>query len=497
MKKFLIPFFFLFMTFNNTSLKASVELDFNTVERSTYQYFLEKKWDSVIHIGKEALHVNIDYYFLRVRMGLAYYEKKEYIPASAHLKKARKFDPRDPVIADYLYYTYIFTNQMEAARLLQASLPMADRNVIDHKKGFVDAVNFETGYTLSSNNTLKDIPSLMETDSIYGETDVYGNYIYEHLGLKFNLSNRIRLSLAYSYLNFSKTKFIQYARSEDILESIADSSWGKYYLYSFPRVTYDTSFRYNINQHEIHAGLSWYLNGGIRIMPAFHMILVSYPTVSASAKLVTVTDTGYYLNEGQEYVTFPFERTIYSYSHSDTSFSNYLAGLTLSKDVGRFNIGISGSWSNLNNKKQKQAGAFVTWLPFGNLNLYSTSSLTGFFQGKDKRLLLSQMVGARITPWCWTEGSFYYGDYTNANIMNGAVVYNNSDVINYRGSANLYFLVGKHLQFSLIYQYARKETKQYYYTADPSTSEVNSTPKSQLIPYNTNTIIGGITWKLQ
>lgn len=455
MKKLLIPILLLIILFNTASLKAAVNIDFNTVDELTYRYYLEKKWDSVIIIGKQALRVNIDYYFLRVRMGLAYYEQKEYIPAATHLVKARQFDPKDSVVADYLYYAYIFTNRMEEARILQESLPMAARNVLDKKKGFVDVVDVESGYTFSSNNALQDKPSLMEKDSIYGETDVYGNYLYEQLGLRFNLSNRIGLSVSYNYLNFSKLKYIQYV------------------LYTSPPVTYDTSFQYNINQHEIYAGLSWYLNGGFRIMPAVHMIHDSYPVIGAS-----------------------FDGSVYNYTRSDTSFANYLVGLSLSKEIGRFNVGLSGSWSNMNNRKQKQAVAYMTWLPFGNLNLYSTTSVTGFFQSNDNRLLLSQLIGAKITPWCWAEGSFYYGDYTNANIMNGAVVYNNSDVIDYRGSANLYFLVGKHLQFSLLYQYARKESKQYFFTVNPSSKEVNSTPKVLLNPYNTHTIIGGITWKL-
>ncbi|MEI6173484.1 MAG: hypothetical protein WCR01_07000 [Bacteroidota bacterium] len=457
MKKFLIPVFLLIALFSSAKLFGVTKPDFNTVDELTYRYFLAQKWDSVILVGKEALRENIDFYFLRVRMGLAYYEQKEYIPAANHLVKARQFDPKDPVIADYLYYTYIFTNRLEEARMLQASLPIADRNITDKKKGVVDFVNFESGYTFSSNNTLKDKPNLMESDSIYGETDLYGNYLYEHLGLKFNLSNRIGLSVAYTYLNFSKLKYIQ-----DV-------------TYNNPPVTHDTSFQYNVNQHEFHAGLSWYLNGGFRIMPAFHMIYDNYPYTSASF------DTVLYK---------------YQYSRTDTSFTNYLVGLSLSKEIGRFNIGISGSYSNFNNRKQKQAVAYLTWLPFGNLNLYSTTTVTGFFQSKDNRLLLSQVIGARITPWCWGEGSFYYGDYTNANILNGSVVYNNSDVIDYRVSANLYFLVGKHLQFSLIYQYAQKESKQYFFTVNSSTKEISSTPKVILNPYNTHTIIGGITWKL-
>lgn len=455
MKKLLVPIALLIILLNPASLKAGAGIDFKTSDELTYRYFLEKKWDSVLIIGKQALRANIDYYFLRVRMGLAYYEQQEYIPAATHLSKARQFDPTDPVIADYLYYAYIFTNRLEAARLLQSSLPVAARNVADAKKGIVDLASFESGYTFSSNNALKDKPYLMGKDSIYGETDEYGNYLYEHLGLKFNLSNRIGLNVAYNYLNFSKLKYIQYI------------------LYASPPVRTDTSFQYNIHQHEFHAGLSWYLNGGFRIMPAFHVIYDKYPINSVI-----------------------FDGFKYNYSKTDTSFTNYLVGLSLSKEVGRFNVGLSGSWSNMNNRKQKQAVAFITWLPFGNLNLYSTTAVTGFFQNNDNRILLSQVIGARVTNWLWAEGSFFYGDYTNANILNGSVIYNNSDVINYRASTNLYFLVGKHLQFSIIYQYASKESKQYFFTVDPKTMEIGSTPKIIYNPYNTNSIIGGITWKL-
>jgi hypothetical protein len=172
-----------------------------------------------------------------------------------------------------------------------------------------------------------------------------------------------------------------------------------------------------------------------------------------------------------------------------------VASLTITKDLGIFNIGVSGSWSDLNNKKQIQAGLLLTYYPLGNLNLYGTTTLTGFFQGNTTRLLISQVLGAKAAPWLWIEGNFYYGDYTNANIFNGSVVYNNSDIINYRASANLVFVVNKHIYLSLAYQYFRKESQQVYYirNQDPVVREI---PQLKNNPYSTNSIIGGITWKL-
>ena len=105
-----IYFFFLFITLaliSGTPSMAAEKLDFATVDLITYRCFQAKRWDSVILVGKQALRQDIDYYYLRVRMGIAYYEKTDYFPASVHLKKARQCNSTDPVIANYLYWACI------------------------------------------------------------------------------------------------------------------------------------------------------------------------------------------------------------------------------------------------------------------------------------------------------------------------------------------------------------------------------------------------------
>lgn len=488
----------LFISFAPGFLNAAEQLDFRTVDELSYRFYMEQKWDSVIVIGKKALRQNIDYYYLRVRMGISYFEKQEYFPAVTHLKKAREFNSGDQVITDYLYRAYLYSNRYEEAQIVKSKMAEETTEKENSANGIVDQVHFEGGYTLSSDRSPDNLSDLMGKDSIYSEQDLYGNNLYGNLGIKLRMSRQIGLSLAYNYLNFNKTKYIQYGHFEDQFSGIADSSWGKNYLYSFPWVIHDTSFNYNVSQHEVHLGATFVLPAGFKIMPAFHFIHVGYIVTNASYMTETVQDTGYYTSFDTTYHTFPFTRYIYSFDQKDTSFNNYLVGLRISKDLGIFNFGLSGSWSNLNNKKQIQAGALLTYYPLGNLNLYGTTTITGFFQGKENRLLLSQVVGGKITSWMWLEGNFYWGDYTNANIFNGSVVYNNSDVIDYKAGANLVFVVGKHLQLSLIYQYFRKESQQLYYikTENKETHEIKEIPQTKNNPYNTNTIIGGITWKL-
>jgi hypothetical protein len=233
-------------------------------------------------------------------------------------------------------------------------------------------------------------------------------------------------------------------------------------------------------------------------MPAFHWIHDSYTAINPSYRWDTVQDTAFYTSFDNTWHTFLYPRVIYSFDRKDTSFNNFVAALRISKDLGRFSLAFSGSWSNLNGKTQKQAGIMLTYYPLGNLDFYGTTSMTVFFQGNDSRLLLSQVLGVKITPWLWGEANFYFGNYTNANIFNGSIVYNYSDIIDYRGGGTLVFVVSKHIQLSLNYQYFRKESQQLYYikTHDPDTGKINEIPQIKNNPYNTNTLIGGITWKL-
>ncbi|MFZ4520818.1 MAG: tetratricopeptide repeat protein [Bacteroidales bacterium] len=481
---------------------TAANLDFATIDRLTYNCYLDKKWDSVITVGKQALRLNIDYYYLRVRMGIAYYEKKEYFPAITHLNKARQFNSSEPYVKDYLNLAYHYSNPNESAQILRSTMPPGGEAGPSSIQRFVDQVHVESGYTLSSDRSPENLDSLTGTDRIYGERDLYGNSFYSNVALKLRISKRVGLTLAYNYLNFNKTKYYQFGRAEGLRDSINytiffPDTLSKNYFYSFPWKVRDTSFSYNVVQQEGYISATVLGPWGVKITPAVHFIRVGYPVITPQIT-DSVSDTAFYSYADNTYHMFTYPSVRYTFSKNDSSFNNWLVSLALSRDFGRFNIELCGSWSNLNNKKQKQAGLSLTWYPFGNLDFYGTTSVTGFFQKNDKRVLLSQVLGVKITPWMWGEANFYYGDYTNANIFNGAVVYNNSDIIDYRGGATLVFLAGKHLRMSLIYQFFRKESTQYYYnkTEDPDTHKITEIPQTKNNPYNTHTIIGGITWKL-
>jgi hypothetical protein len=333
---------------------------------------------------------------------------------------------------------------------------------------------------------------------IYGVEDLYEKNLYGNLGLNLRVFRRLGLTLAYNYLDFSKTLNLTDGRFEDHFMGQVDTVGGRKYLYTFPWVIHDTSVQYKVSQHEVYLGFTVALPAGFILKPAGHVICASNKMLQSELKTTIVRDTSFRSTTGSVIRTFPFHHYDYSFSRKDTSFINYAIALTVMKYFGIFNIGLEGSWSDLNNQTQQEGGVILTYYPLGNLNFYGTSSVTGFFHEKESRLLLSQVMGTRITSWCWVEGAFYWGDYSNASLFNGSVIFNNSDKMNYRATGTLTFIAGAHIYLSLIYQYFRNESQQTYHikTLDPQSKNVNEQIQTTNYPYNINNLIGGITWKL-
>ena len=488
-----------------SNMMSQAKLDFKAVDELTGRYFKEQKWDSIIRVGNKALRQNIDYYYLRVRMGISYFEKQKYLYAAASLKKARSLNSGDSLITEYLYRSYLYSNHEDEARLLRTKMPNYKWDKKGTGSGFLEQVHIEGGYTLSNDRSSVSIPDLAGTfkaksdNDYYSEQDLYGNSWYGNLGLKMRIFKRVSFSLSYNYLSLGKSTYILDGHFQDRFVGTVDSAGGKLYRYSYPWINRDTSFHYNITQHEGHLGITVALPAGFKIQPAFHLIYTSYTMTNVIFRANPSNDTAYY-SSNHQYTFHPFTHYNYSFVQKDTSFYNYVISLLVTKDIKIFNIGLSVSWSNLNNLTQEQAGLMLTYYPLGNLDFYGTTAVTGFMQGNESRILLSQVLGTKVTRWCWLEGNFYWGNYSNTNILNGVVVYNNSDKINYHAGASMIFLAGKHIQLSLIYQYLSEESPLLYDIKRPAPGQVPFKINEQLqisyIPYNTNTIIGGITWKL-
>lgn len=105
--------FILLMANNGLSQQNS-----NEVETKSYELYLQKRWGELISYGNKALDNNVDYFYLRMRIGIAYYEKGRYRAAQKHFRKALEFNSSEDAAMEYLYYSYIFSSQFDEGRKL-------------------------------------------------------------------------------------------------------------------------------------------------------------------------------------------------------------------------------------------------------------------------------------------------------------------------------------------------------------------------------------------
>jgi hypothetical protein len=118
-------------------------------DSTTYQQFIIGDWDELIITGLEAIEKNIDFKWLRQRMGYAHLMKKQYYRSYDAYEAAYNMDKTDTLTVLYLYYNSIYTGNYSRARYLAGKLPRETSSYFK-QNAFrpVDAVDMEFSYKI-------------------------------------------------------------------------------------------------------------------------------------------------------------------------------------------------------------------------------------------------------------------------------------------------------------------------------------------------------------
>ncbi|MCD4788398.1 MAG: hypothetical protein K8R37_00240, partial [Bacteroidales bacterium] len=238
---------------------------------------------------------------------------------------------------------------------------------------------------------------------------------------------------------------------------------------------------YKLYQNQVYINANIALGKGFTLIPAFHWINVRYNTIYANYKMEE-----YF---AQSYDTIPSLKPVYTIEQRDTVFNNFITYLGLYKNISVFNLGLFGSYANLNNKNQYQLGMSFTWFPKGNLDFYTTSTLVSAWEEQKNRFVFEQLAGVKILPKIWTEGFITIGEKINYNKENAFVVHNSGDKIKFGAGANLIITLSHKIELSLSYRFFNEECSFIRYNGENSYKTISS-------DYQNNTITGGLKWKL-
>jgi hypothetical protein len=463
--KFLLIFLLIVCGFG-TNLLAQNTLSYRTVEELTYHYFVNQQWDSLVETGKAGLHQDIDYYYLRIRMGIAYFNKGKFSRAIQHLNKADRFNSGDSTALEYLYYAYRSFNRPLYQNTVVKRFSVSTRNRVLYKyplykNSFVPIMGYQFDQAMKvDDNTLIGRPQY----NLYGEIDYPLNFTYFGMDYRHYFGG-VALNIAYDHFDSHRVK-----RSV-MLRGIAID-------------------KYNVSEHNLYVNTEVSVKNKLTIIPAVQYQFLKYPKYKA---VWNPTDS------------------VYNFPVTDYTYNNLIASLGLYKDAGPFSLGLTVSYSNLYQKKIYQGAFLFTWFPFGNMNLYTTTTAAwlqmpgsgngnGRGNGKNQpnvesssadksHAVFEEAIGGHVWEKLWIEGQFAYNGLRGYNKDNANIVFNNPEQVNFLAGITLVYEVSKVLELSIGYQFSQKELSGMHYTA---------TGVYVLDQYlnNSHLIYGGIKWKL-
>jgi len=420
---------------------------FKKTDSLTYVLYQQQKWDELIETGEYALKHGIDYYYLQMRVGIAWYEKGNFRQAIPHFEAALKYNDQDQTAMEYLYYCYLFSGRQYDIRRLMPRLNKSTMEKMGIKKsGILDEIYVEGGPGFSDDQKIKNNRNgTRELDTIYNSTYLYGNTLYYHVGARFNIHPNISIYQGYSGIKAPFTQKIWY---QDLPLDLDD-------------------FTYTTYQDEYYGNLEIGLPNGIKITPAWHFLWYKYD------------------NRNIGYDTISFALTV------DTATihrSEYVMSLSIRKDLPNLAFELNGVFGDFGRKNQSQLGISAFVYPFGNLNFYTQTSFINVWQPGVYSLIFQQMVGGRLANKLWVEANFTLGNLTNFAENNAFTIYNAPEKINYKFETAFIYDLNKHLGFSLRYRLEQRENEYLYYRT------INEYDRL-ITKYFYHSIIGGIKWR--
>jgi len=415
-----------------------------SVDAITYKLWLQQDWDTLIKTGNDALDDGFDFYYLRYRLGVAYYQHKNYHRAARHFQKAFDMNGDDDLLKEYLYYSYLLAGRRHEAFFTEQLFSNRTRRKLNLGPDRpLKNVSLTWGRQQGAPSSVTDTFNSSIGSEGY-QTVSTGFHLFQ-IGTEHRAGSRTWLSHTYTHLQKS------------------------YFLFSntggLPVIDPDETVY--LNQYYI--GSTTLLKPGLDLRLGAHYInLLNYVT--------TVTPP-------------PRPRTV----RTSVTNSDFVGSAAINWRLSYAETGFSSSISNLNSATQLQQNAYLSLFPFGNLKLYTTSVL--HYQSEkagslswSNNTMFTQRAGAQVINRVWAEAFISFGDQLNVVTDNGETVFNDTDIITSRFGIRLHALISNRLNLILNYNQTEMLSR---FTPDGSVTDLPGP-----VSYNTQNLTVTILWTM-
>ncbi len=410
-----------------SNAKSQDTLTGGLVEQKSLQLYQDKNWKELIKFGNSALKQNIDYFYLQMRVGIAYFEQKNYCLAEVHFRKALGFSSNDELALEYLYYCYLYTGRTDDARLWSKkfSKELAAKTGTD-KKSFIDFITFEGG-TKITDSVYYHHTITLANKTTFKDTSYFKPAVYFQIGLNHTIKNRVSFFHAFTYFN-------------------------------------QKNFVGTLTQIQYYLKGSIPIKNGWSISPSFHYVNINFSSEQ------TTTDTLWppgVLHRPPP-PGFPPLRTTTTETTTTSNSSYYVGSIAIQKIIKKFTLSIGSTITNLSNKRDTlefiHFGA-IYYSPFGNSKL--VLGCTGYLHTIDYYKTTYQAV----LPFVYVQplkrfslkASYLYNKGNNIIEDNGYFVNNSPDLTKSRWAVLANFYTSKKVSLYATYQLENKLEHQQLY----------------------------------
>jgi tetratricopeptide (TPR) repeat protein len=422
------------------TIMAQHTMSFHYADSLTFRLYEQQQWAELSRAGNKAIDEGHDYYYLRMRTGIAHFMLQHYRTAASEFEKALWHNSGSQYAYDYLHLCYTWGGLETEALALEKRFENLAKNTGKTAKIIREVSIFSGASVSGSPDKLQDI----NLGEIYGEVTGNGNLWFIHAGAKVSPASPYFFYLGYTQMQLSKLQRV-------VMNGID---------------TLDHDFR--LKQNQIFFNMPLHLAKGWHITPAVSLINVSEQPMIVSYDTIGLK---------------------YQFRKTDISLKNYLMSLRIIKEMPYFNLGLAAAHSNLNHANQWQGTLLAGLYPFANLNLYGLARIAALAENDEVNWHFRLIAGSRVHSWLWLQGSHHFGHLINAHEDNGLLVFNTSAEVVSRSTATAFFLINEKLTLQIDYSFV-KQQDHYIEYSDTSNYLLNS------FKYNNHHIMGGLKWKL-
>jgi len=429
----------------------------------TYRLYTQEKWDSVQTIGEEAINQNIDYYYLRMRIGISYFKKNAYSQAIQHFQKANEFNSTETAL-EYIYYSYLYSGNTREAMYFSKKLSPSfiDNNKINLPH-FMDEVSIEIiSSTFTNWDEIKRINTPPSEPNNYRlEKEITGPYISYGLNLKHEINNKWTWV---NQLSFYDVKSYQQLYFDQSIKNQNDFDLKEYHYY-----TYFTNWKQE--KSITYYGHFSYLNAEMLEYNFLHPVIAPPP-------LPPVTTYIYEIK--------PMQLKLFNYvlGYNNTHYykkSNLIFNLEFAKIIDDY-IAISG----LSYRYSVGKYGFGKSQVMASVDL-SVKGLNGYFE---------QSLGAVLFKHVIAKVTADIGRIRNISNIDGSVIYNLPYTINSNLAGMLQYSVNKYLSIYATYIFQNNSHINVFYGFDGYNKQGKAmfSTINESYQFSNKIISGGILW---